>query len=285
MSATITLRQVQADPTRNDIFGLLDKYLRPESTMTGLQAAVLFAQGVDGPDEAFFWGFWNNIFDVAQQIPHDNPAQDKLVTFLRELTLVPDTGNTVWEVRVWTDLPLLGAAIREHLSKPAETYESVSFHAFVARLLHAGLSPGSEITAIWILREALEQNVEPAVDSDSDRDLMKAAVYIEYAGATLVQTLALRPEPHLDEALRRSLRGGERWGRGVAGLTVDRWNFWGTRFRELGGNAGKLEARDLTQHAARLIEMWSGTRLSAESHHTRRCSRGMLADRSERIET
>jgi hypothetical protein len=128
----------------------------------------------------------------------------------------------------------------------------------VARLLHAGISPGSETTAIWMLRAALEQPTGNG--GDFDRDLMTAAVYIEYAGATLVQTLALRPEPQLDETQQRMLKGGELW-KGKSGLTPERWAFWGKQFRELAGNATGEEAKELAVHAARLIEVWSQTQL------------------------
>ncbi|KAI1311106.1 hypothetical protein F5Y03DRAFT_321422 [Xylaria venustula] len=262
---TITLQQVQEDPNRNDIFGILNEYIQPESTTTVSQAATSFTQTVKTPNEGFFWGFWNSIFNIAQQIPHSDPAQDKLVLFVRELTLVPETGDKVWEARVWTDLPLLGASIREYQDRVIKDTTRVSFHAFVARLLHAGVSPGAQTQAIWMLRDALEQEARPDRDAgeELDRDLATAAVYIEYAGATLVQQLALQPEPQLDEAQRRSLRGGELWNKDASGLTADRWAFWGRRFRELGGDKARgAETRELALHAARLIEVWAQTRLS-----------------------
>ncbi|KAJ3570320.1 hypothetical protein NPX13_g5767 [Xylaria arbuscula] len=97
MSA-ITLRQIEEDPNRKDIFGTLNGYIQPASTTSASQAASSFAQGVRTYNEGFFWGFWRSVFDVAEQIPHDNPAQDKLAVFVRELTLVPETGDKVWEV-------------------------------------------------------------------------------------------------------------------------------------------------------------------------------------------
>ncbi|KAI1118073.1 hypothetical protein F5Y14DRAFT_296528 [Nemania sp. NC0429] len=303
MSA-ITLRQIREDPARGGLFGLLNEYIQPGSTTPASRAALSFAQGLVGGegvhvDEAFLWRFWDDVFDVAAQIPHDHPAQDRLAAFARELALVPETGDVVWESRVWTDLPLLGAAIREHLdsaafsttSKSTSTNHSarVSFHAFVARLLHAGVSPGSETTAIWMLRDALEEEKEKekgkdegSNDTADDEDLMTAAVYIEYAGATFVQALALQPEPRLDEGQRRSLRGGRLWekewdkevkeegeegekvGGEKSGLTARRWAFWGQRFRERAGDeATAHEAKDLALHAARLIEVWAQTRLAA----------------------
>jgi len=179
---------------------------------------------------------------------------------------------------VWTDLPLLGAAIREYLDPPASaandpttTKAWVSFHAFVARLLHAGVSPGSETTAIWMLRAALEEEENDDNKSGSnsntfDRSLMQAAVHIEYAGATLVQKLVLLQQqpsepPQLDETQKRMTKGGALW-KGESGLTADRWRFWGKRFREQAGKAAAgEETKELAVHAARLIEVWSQTQL------------------------
>lgn len=287
MSA-IKLRQVEEDPNREDIFKILHNHLQPGNTVCISQSAILFTQSVKRLDEDFFWGFWDDIFSIAEQIPHSHHGQDTLVAFMRELTLVPETGEKIWEVsfltfhyqchtrievgrtgdknmlippqaRAWTDLPLLGAAIREHLSRELAVDERVSFHAFVARLLHAGISQGSETTAIWMLRDSLEEDVDKG--GDIDRDLMTAAVYIEYAGATLVQKLALQPEPRLDEAQQRMLKGGGLW-KGQSGLTVDRWTFWGDRFSKLAEKATRQEAKDLAGHAARLIEVWTQTLLS-----------------------
>lgn len=103
MSA-ITLQQVREDPDREDVFGLLNEYIQPGSATPASRAALSFAQGVQSTplDEAFFWGFWDAVFDVAAQIPHDHPAQDRLVAFARELALVPETGDKVWEVGTLT---------------------------------------------------------------------------------------------------------------------------------------------------------------------------------------
>lgn len=113
-----------------------------------------------------------------------------------------------------------------------------------------------------MLRDALEKKQQQRrEDADADVDLMIAAVYVEYAGATLAQALALQPEPRLDEGQRRSLRGGELCA-GESGLTPRRWAFWGRRFRERADDAKAAEAQDLARHAARLIEVWTQTRLA-----------------------
>ncbi|KAJ8120313.1 hypothetical protein ONZ43_g2950 [Nemania bipapillata] len=96
MSA-VTLQQMQEDPGRKDIFGILNPYIQPTSTISVTQVATSFTQGVETPNEPFFWLFWYNIFSIAEQIPYGNPAQDRLVAFVRELTLVPETADKVWE--------------------------------------------------------------------------------------------------------------------------------------------------------------------------------------------
>ncbi|KAI0116283.1 hypothetical protein GGR51DRAFT_500902 [Nemania sp. FL0031] len=244
MMSVITRDQVKLET----VFEALSPYLAPDSTIPATQAAASFAESVKTPNEEFFWDFWRDIFSVAEGLPHASPAQDKLVSFVRDLTLEPTS--------TFSSLPLLGASIREHLDRIPTASARVSFHAFVARLFHAGVSPGSETTAIWMLRAALEE--QPGSEADVDRDLMVAAMYIEYAGATLVQKLALQPEPALDDAQQRSLRGGALW-KGKSGLTAARWAFWGRRFRELGVKASSQEARDLALHAARRIEVSDAT--------------------------
>ncbi|KAF2967114.1 hypothetical protein GQX73_g6444 [Xylaria multiplex] len=261
--AAIKLRQVQEDPDRKGLFGILGEYIQPDSTTSVQQAAVKFADGAkeSASSEEYFWAFWGDVFSIAEQIPHDNPAQDKLAAFIRELTLVPETGNKVWETRVWIDLPLLRPAVREHLDV-VTGHERISFHAFLARLWHAGVSPAIETTAIWVLRDALEEDTKPAGDGSAfDTQLAVAAVYIEYAGATIVQKLASQPSPQLDEVTQRSLRGGKLW-KGESGLTPARFNFWGSRFTEVAGSTASDGVKAQALHAARLIEVWSETWLS-----------------------
>ncbi|TGJ78853.1 hypothetical protein E0Z10_g9911 [Xylaria hypoxylon] len=259
--AAITLQQIQEDPDRKDIFGILNEYIQPESTTSAGQATFAFVESVKVADEKFFWAFWDDIFNVAEQIPHDNAAQDKLAAFIRELRLGPETGEKVWDARVWIDLPILSAAIREHLDQVDVGDARISFHAFLARLFHAGVTPATETTAIWILRDALEKEVKPADDESAfDNDLAIAAMYIEYAGATLVRKLALNPNPVLNNDFRRLLRGGELWE--GSGLTVDRWTFWGKRFEELADTATSEETKELALHAAQLIVAWFETQLS-----------------------
>ncbi|KAI1488745.1 hypothetical protein F5X96DRAFT_58314 [Biscogniauxia mediterranea] len=287
MAEPITLREVQEQPDRKDLFGILNAYLQQPSSTTSAaaDAAAAFAALPRTLDEEFLWGLWKDVIRVAEQLPHDHPAQDRLVLFVRELTLLPDTGVLVWDVPIWSGLPVLPAALREHLNGPARSPDPaeqaridaawVSFHAFAARLLHAAVLPSSdETTAIWMLRAALEEGDAKA------RDLATAAVHILYAGPHLAHLLAARPEPALDESARRMLKAGSLFrasglagagtGAGAgAGLVRERWDFWAARFRELAGreteaeseseseSAASKEARRLAARAARLMEVWT----------------------------
>ncbi|KAI1497439.1 hypothetical protein F5X99DRAFT_396908 [Biscogniauxia marginata] len=278
MAQHVSLRQVRESPNRNDIFSILNEYLQPDNPTSAAKAAAAIAALPADPsdtektwDEGFFWNFWKDIIQVAEQLPHDHPGQDKIVAFLRELTLLPDTGVTVWDHRVWSGLPILGAAIREHLNGPrtssSEDEQSqinqqwVSFHAFEARLVHTGVSH-SETTAIWMLRTALEEEIVTDNTKGFDRDLMTAAVHIIYAGPVLVNLLAARPDPALDASEQRVLRGGALF-HGRSGLVRERWDFWTARFRELAGKTTMEEAKALALRAARLMEVWTQNRLKS----------------------
>ncbi|KAI5864382.1 hypothetical protein GGS23DRAFT_596014 [Durotheca rogersii] len=264
-----------------EVLGIFAPYLRPDSTASAASAAsaissFTLAQTDSGRslDDGFLFGLWDSVVGVAEQVPHDHPAQDRVVSVLRELTLLPDTGVAVWDARLWADLPVLGAALRERLNgrePSADAAEQaradvawVRFHAFSARLVGAGVAR-LENQAIWMLRDALEEEGDAAAPATAtattlNRDLAAAAVYIEYAGPILVEALAAGPPPPLTDERRRVLRGGSLL-RGVAGLTRDRWDFWRRRFREQAPKATSEEARAMALRAARLMDVWSETRL------------------------
>lgn len=116
---------------------------------------------------------------------------------------------------------------------------------------------------IWMLREALEEEKNPPKSRALDRDLMTAAMYIEYSGPVLVEALAGNPEPELSDDLRRMLKGGSLF-QGGPGLRLERWLFWMKRFREEAQKTSTEEAKDMALRAARLIQVWYETRLRAD---------------------
>ncbi|KAI2632255.1 hypothetical protein GGR54DRAFT_582832 [Hypoxylon sp. NC1633] len=261
------------DHLNSQVADLFNDHFNLTSSVSAAQTATAISKLAPQPSgdektlgDGFFWDLWRTIIEVAEQLDYDDPAQDKMVKVMRELTLLPDTGLTVWESRLWTDLPVLNAAFREHLDSPgrAESEEEqarawVRFHAFSARLVGAGVG-NDENLPIWMLREALEEEKNAPKSKALDRGLMTAAMYIEYAGPILVEALAVNPHPEITGQRRRLLRGGSLFT-GEPGLQLDRWLFWTRRFREEAEKTSTEEAKEVALHAARLMEVWNETRL------------------------
>lgn len=92
---------------QENVFDIFNDYLRPGSSVSAAQTATAISQLAPKPsegettldvDDGFFFGLWESVIGVAEQIPHDHPAQDKLVRAVRELSLLPKSGTTAWEV-------------------------------------------------------------------------------------------------------------------------------------------------------------------------------------------
>ncbi|KAI8960015.1 hypothetical protein F5Y11DRAFT_283744 [Daldinia sp. FL1419] len=279
MADKIELRQedIKGGILAKDTVDILGRYLQSDSPVSAAQVAASISKLLPEPkDESktlgdgFFFGLWKGIISVAEQIPSEHAAQDRLVKVMRELTLLPDTGITVWDTRLWTGLPVLGASFREYLNGPAQSKVEeeqlkineawIRFHAFSARLIGAGVVH-FENQPIWMLRDALEEEKSPSKSSALDRDLITAAMYIEFSGPVLVEALAANPNPELSNESRRVLRGGSLF-HGEPGLRLERWSFWTRRFREQAEKTSTKEAREIALRAARLMEVWSETRLS-----------------------
>ncbi|RYP62184.1 hypothetical protein DL769_007425 [Monosporascus sp. CRB-8-3] len=263
-----------------NVFNIFNDYLVPESSTTAAQAAVAVSKLVPDPadgsntlGDGFFFSLWDEIINVAVQIPYDHPAMDRLVKVMRELTLLPDTGLRVWDSRLWTDLPVLGAAFREHLNGPGTSEkeeeqavidrEWVRFHAFSAKLIGAGVTDYIN-HVVWMLRDALEEDTSAKASGALNRDLVTAAMYIEYAGPILAESIVRTPDPTLSKADERSLRPGPLYD-GEAGLRSDRWLFWLKRFGEEAEKATTDEARSLALRSSRLMEIWVEKRLQPRS--------------------
>lgn len=174
--------------------------------------------------------------------------------------------------RLWRDLPVLGAVFREYLNGPKTAKQEeeqaqidkewVRFHAFSAKLIGAGVVNYPN-QVIWMLRTALEEDAGAKAPNARDRDLVTAAVYIEYAGPLLAESVIRTPNPALSQEDERMLRGGSLYaaGGGKAGLRSDRWLFWLKRFREEAEKATSDEAKSLALRSSRLMETWVEKRL------------------------
>lgn len=92
------------------LFDILNEYLQPSSTTTPAVAA----QGIDAltpmkrPDpgdgkkkespESFLWEIWGMFIEIAKQIPHEHPSQDRLVKVIIALRELPPTSLEIWTV-------------------------------------------------------------------------------------------------------------------------------------------------------------------------------------------
>ncbi|KAI1861556.1 hypothetical protein JX265_009523 [Neoarthrinium moseri] len=269
MARDITLQQSrdanrQINPRILDTFG---DYLKFSSSRSTADAAQVIANSVveKGEDaaEGALWSAWADLISIAEQVPHDHPAQDKLVRVVRELALLPDAGIKVWDSRLWADLPVLSAQVREWLNGPktpendeekAEiTRKWVNSNAFFARLNAAGVLR-SEDHSIWMLRAALEEDIT-TTPLLVDCRIMTAAQIIEHNGPLLYQQLQAGRK--LDETEERMFKGGSLFD-GDSGLNAKRWEFWISRFRDLAGKTATEDVRAASLRAARLMEIWHG---------------------------
>ncbi|KAH7040615.1 uncharacterized protein B0I36DRAFT_311095 [Microdochium trichocladiopsis] len=228
------------------------------------------ANAKDAVDDGYLFQFWRDLFSAAEQAPSsDHPALDKLVLFVRELSLQGDVEIKVWEKRIWKDLPVLGAALREKLDGPAQARNRdeqdavnaawVKFHAFAARLMAANVI---DLTtqALWMLRDGLEEQLT-AGSKEANREVLTATVWIEYAGPLLFEKILWSPNPTLGDDDKRLLRAGPLY-KGGPGLSSDRWLFWKTRLDEVADKKEVTdEAKDAAVRVARLMEVWAETRM------------------------
>lgn len=90
-------------------FDLLNEYLQPDSAISASTAARIMdaltpakreaagAKNVEHP-ESFLFETWETFIEIAKQIPHDHPSQDRLIQLLAELTKLSPTEVEIWGV-------------------------------------------------------------------------------------------------------------------------------------------------------------------------------------------
>ncbi|KAH8198064.1 hypothetical protein TruAng_007788 [Truncatella angustata] len=253
-------------------FGIFEDYLGSSTS----QSALVVARHIDdavpdaGKDEVdqFVWNTWGQLFQVAQQVQHDDLAQDKLVKVVRELMLLPSGGTA----GAWRDLPQLGWVIRDWFNFAPSAQHAGSEHAdeilnawvnvnaFWARLGGTGVIPVRDF-AIWSLRQSLEDE-EEVKGKVLDNRLLTAAQYVEYDGHILHKLLVLGWEPSDAEA--QMFKGGSLFD-GQPGLSNKRWSFWASRFEELAKKASTEEASTAAARASRLLQVWYEREKRADS--------------------
>lgn len=117
------------------MFDFLNDYLQPASTVSANETA----QALDNlfpthrsdedqpqgeprePPESFLLHMWPLFLNIASQIPHDHPAQDRLAELVKTLRALVSKSPILHidgsDTQLWRDLPLLFPTMEEELER------------------------------------------------------------------------------------------------------------------------------------------------------------------------
>jgi hypothetical protein len=123
--------------------------------------------------------------------------------------------------------------------------EWVNLNSFVSRLYGTGLIKWYRF-AIWTIRDSLENSKVPATDLSR---VTAAAQWFKNSGPTLFKTLR---ETEPSDADRRVLKSPFFDEEKV--LSLDRWTFWRSKFRELAELEISPEVRTEATRAAQIMD-------------------------------
>ncbi|KAE8155205.1 hypothetical protein BDV25DRAFT_135253 [Aspergillus avenaceus] len=194
--------------------------------------------------------FWDVIHSFAMQIPHEHPAQEKLVAVLKELNDVTST-QIVLDKPLWNGLPYFSAEVPQswqHLSPEAgddvKKQRFVNLQAYLARVFGLGLE-SLEMYALWSLSDAVEGAIVPVRGSpdlvsaepgdivDLPFKTAAAAVWIIHAGAALHgrdEEISGTDAGPLWKLSKKEAKQARRKYKGTKGLCAERWDLWKTQF-------------------------------------------------------
>ncbi|KEZ42761.1 hypothetical protein SAPIO_CDS6048 [Scedosporium apiospermum] len=217
--------------------------------------------------ELFIWTLWELSLTVVRAAPYDDPALERMVAILESLRLRARGTVSLWgmEYRLWRDLPLLDACIREAWVDPVQVVEDlddevpnadiwaewISLNAFTARLMNNGVVRWTVLAVIEI-GAALEHDIVDTYVRDSR--LVVVQQWIMLSGKEIFKDAFQANK--LDETEIRATNPGPLYT-GPPGLVMQRWRFWMKRLEELGeGAKGKvgLQARDAAAHMKDITE-------------------------------
>ncbi|KAL9124556.1 MAG: hypothetical protein Q9217_006121 [Psora testacea] len=207
----------------------IEAYLRdwkslPE-TIDRLAAPIeeLYDAGEVSEAEGSLWETWQIFNSIVTQIPHDDPAQMKLVELLKGLKQRPTQGERpreIWGLSLWADLPMFGAVVREIWNDPAQLIKAddicldpgvpgvmpdtdaiirmrwIRNNAFIARLTTLPYALEFDLYAIWAMHTALEEQTEGSSREVLSRNVAAAGIWIFYAGEYIWRNnLEWEPKP------------------------------------------------------------------------------------------
>ncbi|KAK1230963.1 hypothetical protein PQX77_005937 [Marasmius sp. AFHP31] len=192
-------------------------------------------------------GSWSAFVRAARDTP-DEKVHDRLIKGLQTIkslppALVQKNGDkqqySIWDLRVWDDLPIFGAELREEWNYTDEGDEVkrtqwANLNAFVARIVVAQLSD-FELYAIWTLRDALESPELDKGDASLNGHIPAAAQWIFIAGSLIHESdREWSPPPNQGNPAR----GGPLAQDVKKGFSQERWAIWKKGFQAVSKDAG-----------------------------------------------
>ncbi|KAJ8082469.1 hypothetical protein PM082_008324 [Marasmius tenuissimus] len=222
--------------------------------------------GSDGGDdkvEDTLWGLWSAFVRAARETPEEK-VHDRLITGLQTIkslppALVQKNGDkeqySIWDLRVWDDLPVFGAELREEWNYTDEDDETkrtqwANLNAFVSRIVVAQLSD-FELYAIWTLRDALESPELDEGDASLNGHVPAAAQWIFIAGSLIYENdREWSPPPNQGNPAR----GGPLAPDVKKGFSKERWALWKKGFQAVSKNSGSQVAEGTKGTATKALQ-------------------------------
>ncbi|KAJ5714259.1 uncharacterized protein N7483_011440 [Penicillium malachiteum] len=274
MTATLNFRlksQEDDDPwlIEQNNFAIINDFLQPASHMSLTEAAFQIneltpikreawgEEDVEEP-ESYLREIWVFFTIICKQIPYQHPSQEKLVSLIRELTLLPSEEFNGWETakaRIWADLPFIGVCWWDEWDGTSDscafdpTEQGINFFALSARLLQSGFTglPNwltHSTTERWIsfaiiaLRYAFEERLSHEMYrtrewETQDYQICAAAQWIEHSREIIFQKAELEfltREP--EEPTKTADLPLYKW-EGI--VSRELWDYWEAGFRAFGG--------------------------------------------------
>ncbi|GIF25681.1 hypothetical protein BJ973_003960 [Actinoplanes tereljensis] len=180
-----------------------------------VDAFVAPLAGAEDP-EALLWAAWHAVTDAAAKA--DDQELVRLVDLVTAVQRQELPGVRVWKLRVFLDLPVFGAQLREEWNGGRSAAEWTALNSFAARLTAAGTHDGL-LLGLWTISAALETFDGPAENLDAAIEWFRHAGE-QLAGATI-------------HGRTYAARLGELAEQAGVGFGVPRWAFWRSRLEAL----------------------------------------------------
>ncbi|KAF2841074.1 hypothetical protein M501DRAFT_930869 [Patellaria atrata CBS 101060] len=213
----------------------------------------------DSSPESYLWDMWNQVVSIAKRTPHAD--QSSLVDAIAAIQKLPPPkkGNgtecIVWSMRVWDDLPIFGAKMREIWDEEYTNDAFVNLNAFAARLTsHPPFPPvralDFSLYAIWKIREVLEA---PERSQPTPRAVEEANVWFIYAAEVLWKLS--KDEKTFDGRMARPGEGFKE--RDWTGFSVERWRIWSQRLEMVKGyvEEGRVDSEIMKKARGKMREV------------------------------